>query len=127
MAAKYGCPADSVSLGKGSWRLLHTMGVYYPEKPTEDVKEDMTKFIGLFSKFYPCPPCAEDFRQWYLPLICFIALYIMLGGIYTDNKTFILRVLFCLMRLLLIFIQDKKEPPRRFLEGNTFTVVLQCS
>ncbi|KAG0728547.1 FAD-linked sulfhydryl oxidase ALR [Chionoecetes opilio] len=27
-------------------------------------RQDMTTFISLFSKFYPCPPCAEDFREW---------------------------------------------------------------
>lgn len=64
-AAKYGgCPADSVALGQGSWRLLHSMAAYYPEKPTVEVQNDMSTFIKIFSKFYPCQPCAEDFRDW---------------------------------------------------------------
>ncbi|XP_042858992.1 mitochondrial FAD-linked sulfhydryl oxidase ERV1-like [Penaeus japonicus] len=63
-AAKYGCPADSLSLGRGSWRLLHSMAAYYPEKPSTDQQKDMSTFITIFSKFYPCQPCAEDFREW---------------------------------------------------------------
>ncbi|XP_068203921.1 FAD-linked sulfhydryl oxidase ALR-like [Palaemon carinicauda] len=64
-AAKYGgCPADSVALGQGSWRLLHSMAAYYPVKPTVEQQEDMSTFIKIFSKFYPCQPCAEDFRDW---------------------------------------------------------------
>nr|XP_027233569.1 FAD-linked sulfhydryl oxidase ALR-like [Penaeus vannamei] len=63
-AAKYGCPADSLSLGRGSWRLLHSMAAYYPEKPSADQQKDMSTFITIFSKFYPCQPCAEDFRDW---------------------------------------------------------------
>ncbi|KAK7066595.1 hypothetical protein SK128_005106 [Halocaridina rubra] len=63
-AAKYGCPADSIALGRGTWRLLHSMAAYYPDKPTVEVQNDMFAFIKIFSKFYPCPPCAEDFRNW---------------------------------------------------------------
>ena len=59
-----GCPADSVSLGRGSWRLLHTIAANYPEQPTLQEKNDMSSFIVLFSKVYPCVPCAEDFRDW---------------------------------------------------------------
>ncbi|MPC40976.1 FAD-linked sulfhydryl oxidase ALR [Portunus trituberculatus] len=63
-AAKYGCPADSLALGRGTWRLLHTMAAYYPDQPSSQQQQDMRSFITLFSKFYPCPPCAEDFREW---------------------------------------------------------------
>ncbi|XP_045612037.2 uncharacterized protein Alr [Procambarus clarkii] len=63
-AAKYGCPADSISLGRGSWRLLHSMAAYYPTQPTSQEQDDMKTFISLFSKFYPCQPCAEDLREW---------------------------------------------------------------
>ncbi|KAK6030227.1 hypothetical protein OSTOST_03649, partial [Ostertagia ostertagi] len=29
------CPPDKDELGRSTWNLLHTMSVYYPEKPTE--------------------------------------------------------------------------------------------
>lgn len=58
------CPADSESLGRGSWRLLHTMAAAYPKRPSAQQQRDMTQFVGLLSKFYPCPPCAQDFRSW---------------------------------------------------------------
>ncbi|KAF8786921.1 FAD-linked sulfhydryl oxidase ALR like protein [Argiope bruennichi] len=39
------------------------MAAYFPEKPSVDEQKDMKSFIGLFSKFYPCKECAEDFRE----------------------------------------------------------------
>ncbi|CAL4094728.1 unnamed protein product, partial [Meganyctiphanes norvegica] len=64
MGKKLGCPADSIELGRGTWRLLHSMAAYYPEKPSEETQGNMMSFIHLFSKFYPCWHCAEDFRDW---------------------------------------------------------------
>merc|ERR1711962_351591 len=64
MGKKFGCPADSVELGRGTWRLLHSMAAYYPDKPSEETQKNMSTFISLFSKFYPCWHCAEDFREW---------------------------------------------------------------
>ena len=63
-AKKFGCPSDINQLGRGTWQFLHTMAAYYPSKPTVDVQENMSQFIKLFSKFYPCSTCADDFREW---------------------------------------------------------------
>nr|CAB3248827.1 FAD-linked sulfhydryl oxidase ALR-like [Phallusia mammillata] len=57
------CPLDIQELGSNTWSFLHTMAAYYPEKPNEQEKKDMTKFIDLFSKFYPCEHCALDFQH----------------------------------------------------------------
>ena len=57
------CPADSVELGRSTWSFLHTMAAYYPDKPSDKQKSDMTQFISIFSKFYPCEVCAEDLRE----------------------------------------------------------------
>lgn len=57
------CPLDRTELGNRTWSFLHTMAAYYPKKPTEQQKSDMVQFIGLFSKFFPCKPCAEDFQR----------------------------------------------------------------
>ncbi|KAG8236829.1 hypothetical protein J437_LFUL017286 [Ladona fulva] len=59
----HGCPLDKDELGKTTWAVLHTIAAKYPEKPTETQKDDMKKFISLFSRFYPCEYCAKDFRQ----------------------------------------------------------------
>ncbi|XP_045450682.1 FAD-linked sulfhydryl oxidase ALR [Melitaea cinxia] len=57
------CPLDKDELGKSTWGFLHTMASYFPEKPTKSQSEDMTKFFNIFAQFYPCEPCALDFKE----------------------------------------------------------------
>jgi len=57
------CPLDKDQLGRNTWSLIHTMAAYYPEKPTVDQQKDMEQFIRIFSRFYPCEPCAHDIRK----------------------------------------------------------------
>lgn len=57
------CPLDRQQLGRNSWSVLHTIAAYYPEKPTVDQQKDMVKFMALFTKFYPCEDCSEDFKE----------------------------------------------------------------
>ncbi|GIY83669.1 FAD-linked sulfhydryl oxidase ALR [Caerostris darwini] len=57
------CPLDREELGHATWSFLHTMAAYFPKKATSDQQKDMKQFISLFSKFYPCKECAEDFHK----------------------------------------------------------------
>ncbi|XP_060564979.1 FAD-linked sulfhydryl oxidase ALR-like [Ruditapes philippinarum] len=57
------CPVDKDELGRNTWSFLHTMAANYPQKPSEQQQQDMTDFMHLFSKFYPCDYCAKDFRN----------------------------------------------------------------
>lgn len=63
MAQKHGCPYDKDDLGRSTWGLLHTMAASYPDEPTTKQVSEITSFIGLLSRFYPCEFCAKDFRQ----------------------------------------------------------------
>ncbi|KAK4228160.1 ERV/ALR sulfhydryl oxidase domain-containing protein [Podospora fimiseda] len=58
------CPADSETLGRSTWTLLHSIAATYPRQPTSTQQTDLTSFIKLFSKFYPCWVCAEDFQAY---------------------------------------------------------------
>jgi FAD-linked sulfhydryl oxidase len=58
------CPADVEQLGRSSWTLLHTMAARYPVAPTAEQQNDMSSFIGLFAKLYPCWFCANDFKEY---------------------------------------------------------------
>ncbi|XP_063363474.1 FAD-linked sulfhydryl oxidase ALR [Cydia amplana] len=57
------CPLDKEELGQATWGFLHSMASYYPEKPTKAQAKSMTQFFNIFSQFYPCEPCALDFRE----------------------------------------------------------------
>lgn len=57
------CPPDSIELGRASWTLLHTMAAYYPEKPSETEKTQMTQFIQGLARFYPCEYCASHLQK----------------------------------------------------------------
>ncbi|OAD77316.1 hypothetical protein PHYBLDRAFT_108245 [Phycomyces blakesleeanus NRRL 1555(-)] len=57
------CPADVATLGRSTWTLLHTMAAYYPEKPAEEEKKSMTRFMESFAQHYPCWFCKDDFQK----------------------------------------------------------------
>ena len=57
------CPLDKGELGRNTWGFLHTMAAYYPEMPTNKQQREMTDFIKIFSKFYPCEWCSYHLRE----------------------------------------------------------------
>ena len=44
-------------IGRHSWALLHSMANTYPEKPTEEEKNLMKKFMYGLARSYPCKVC----------------------------------------------------------------------
>ncbi|KAI5950924.1 ERV1 [Candida jiufengensis] len=57
-------PPDVSQLGKSSWTLLHSIAATYPETPTTKQQTELKQFINLFSGFYPCWYCGEDFKNY---------------------------------------------------------------
>ncbi|VDK43511.1 unnamed protein product [Anisakis simplex] len=57
------CPLDTEQLGKSTWNFLHTMAAYYPERPSEEEKNNARTMMNLLGKLYPCAPCAEGLRK----------------------------------------------------------------
>jgi FAD-linked sulfhydryl oxidase len=57
------CPPDAMELGRSTWTFLHTMSVYYPDNPTTQQQSEMSSFLSLFSKYYPCSYCARHLRD----------------------------------------------------------------
>ena len=56
-------PPDLIEIGQHSWTLLHSLGAYYPEHPSERRKQQMRDFLTLFAQVFPCGSCATHFRQ----------------------------------------------------------------
>lgn len=46
-------PPKADKLGHDSWILLHTIASKYSETPSDKEREEMARFLTLFSKFYP--------------------------------------------------------------------------
>lgn len=60
---KLGNETAKAALGRATWKLLHTMTLRYPEKPTEDEKDALKSYFYLTSRLYPCGECAAEFQQ----------------------------------------------------------------
>lgn len=58
------CPPDITLLGRSTWTFLHTLSASYPRIANTQEQSEMRQFLHLFSKWYPCWTCAEDFRGW---------------------------------------------------------------
>jgi len=50
-------------LGRATWKLIHTMTLRYPEKPTQDERDALSSYFHLLSRLYPCGECAMEFQQ----------------------------------------------------------------
>jgi len=57
------CPPRTAELGRSSWTLLHSMAAWYPDDPTSQQQHRMANFMEALGDLYPCPWCADDFRN----------------------------------------------------------------
>ncbi|KAF9228471.1 hypothetical protein BS17DRAFT_340535 [Gyrodon lividus] len=61
--SKLGNETAKAELGRATWKLLHTMTLRYPEKPTQDEREALEAYMYLTSRLYPCGECAAEFQE----------------------------------------------------------------
>ncbi|KAF8870484.1 ERV/ALR sulfhydryl oxidase domain-containing protein [Infundibulicybe gibba] len=61
--SKLGNETAKAELGRATWKLLHTMTLRFPEKPTPDEREALRTYLHLTSRLYPCGECAAEFQQ----------------------------------------------------------------
>lgn len=57
------CPPDKDELGRSTWSFLHTMAAYFPDEPSPIQQKEMSAFVKIFAKYYPCEHCAKDFQK----------------------------------------------------------------
>ncbi|CEG39193.1 augmenter of liver regeneration [Plasmopara halstedii] len=57
------CPLDREELGNATWKLLHTIGIYYPDKPSSEYQNKVKTFVETLALMYPCVHCADDFQK----------------------------------------------------------------
>ena len=50
-------------MGRNTWTLLHSQAAYYPDDPSDEIKENMRNFLFLLSETYPCHICAADLKR----------------------------------------------------------------
>ncbi|KAJ7655369.1 ERV/ALR sulfhydryl oxidase domain-containing protein [Mycena rosella] len=60
---KLGNATAKAALGRATWKLLHTMTLRYPEKPTQDERDALGSYFHLLSRLYPCGECAAEFQM----------------------------------------------------------------
>ncbi|KAL0955711.1 hypothetical protein HGRIS_001931 [Hohenbuehelia grisea] len=60
---KLGNATAKAILGRSTWKLLHTMTLRYPEKPTQDERDALNSYFHLLSRLYPCGECAAEFQM----------------------------------------------------------------
>lgn len=57
--ADNGCPLNRAEVGRATWGFLHTMAAFYPDDPSERLQQDMSKFMEIMGRVYPCGYCAD--------------------------------------------------------------------
>ncbi|KAF8236068.1 hypothetical protein L208DRAFT_1391520 [Tricholoma matsutake] len=60
---KLGNETAKATLGRAAWKLMHTMTLRFPEKPTSEERDALTAYFHLTARLYPCGECAEEFQS----------------------------------------------------------------
>lgn len=49
--------------GRQAWHFIHMVALSYPEQPTDEDKENYTRFLKSLEFALPCSICGEHFRE----------------------------------------------------------------
>ena len=56
-------PLYRTEFGNSTWKVLHRISVFYPDKPSEEEKSLMNGMIKGLSVHFPCPECRDHFAK----------------------------------------------------------------
>lgn len=54
--------------GPSAWGLIHSVGLVYPKKPTQNEKELFFNFFDSLKYVIPCKHCKESYSKFYLDI-----------------------------------------------------------
>ncbi len=54
---------EPILQGPGLWNFIHISSLHYPEKPTDEDKENFKMFINSLEKILPCDECKKHFQK----------------------------------------------------------------
>lgn len=59
------CPPDASRLGRATWTFLHSMAAYYPDQPSQTIKQDAHNVLSALPSLYPCEYCRDHLKEYY--------------------------------------------------------------
>uniref|UniRef100_A0A0G4HTP3 Sulfhydryl oxidase n=1 Tax=Chromera velia CCMP2878 TaxID=1169474 RepID=A0A0G4HTP3_9ALVE len=62
-ASKTPPPPDRGEIGRAAWKFLHTMAANFPDEPTKEEAERQARWMGAFTRLYPCHICRQGFEE----------------------------------------------------------------
>lgn len=55
-------PLYRTEFGSITWKILHKIGLIYPDNPSKEERNIMEKMINGLSLHFPCKECSEHFK-----------------------------------------------------------------
>ncbi len=56
-------PLYRTEFGNSTWKVLHRISAFYPDKPSDEEKDLMSRMIKGLSIHFPCPECRDHYKN----------------------------------------------------------------